>query len=139
MVEFALVFPVFMVMMAASFAGWSAIHDDIGATGAARAAALVASIDVSKCQQASPPCSFAGITATEQADILAAVKAEQNNNAFVWIAWGAPCPSACVTARQISAPTSGIQLEDVRVYVRAATEIPAFPGLLVMSEAVANP
>ena len=135
MVEFALVFPVFMVMMGACFTGWAALHDAIGATGAARSGALAASVYVEACE-ASGPC----IPAVERAQIVQAVRNEENNPAIGWIAWGAPCPSgACVQFRQLTDPTTGTQVEQVQVFLRAATEIPAFPGVLVTAEASASP
>ena len=142
MVEFAIILPFFLFLLAGGFSVWEGLHGSVNLTSAARAGALVASGDLRGGCNANavppvpvcpPPTPAALLSAANKA--VAAINAEEQTAVYN----NAPgCTSNCVTVTLVTGPRTGTNEVQVSVQSRVLPAIPGLPVLGVTATATAS-
>ena len=122
LVEFSLVFPVFLVMLAVAFDGWNVLNSAVALTGAARAGAIVAREDV----DAGKSLAVAGLDATAAVNAAEGVPSTWKDTA---------CGTHCVTTSVVTGALSGSKIVEVVVTQGVIPGLPIFPALTVSAQA----
>jgi hypothetical protein len=131
--EFALVLPLFLLILAVSFSGSGFLNAVIGLNGAARAGAITAANDVN----ANPAISYTN----ELADVTAAVNNEEGcTGCYTGVGTSGTCAAgqSCVWITTTSS-RSGRRIEVVHVLHPVSSIIPLINSMSVGAQAGAEP
>ncbi len=133
MVEFALVLPIAVMILALAATGGQMLMTDISLTQAARAGANSAA----QAYGNSPPASIT----VQTTDATVAAQDEQGGAGSIQCS-GAPAPGQCVQVTDLPAPYPGLQnnvvnLVQVKVWETISPLVPIFGGVTIEAEAVA--
>lgn len=134
LVEFAVAFPLFLLLVAVCFTASSAMNSSIGLTGAARAGAIAAANDVTINANVALP--------SELADAVAAVNAEEGCTAcYSGAVTQAACPSGtgCVWITKTVGTSSLKPIEVVHVVHPVVPVLPVVSTITIQAQAGATP
>jgi len=129
MVEFALAFPVLLLLLAVAVGAWQSVKLTEELTGAARAGAIVAASDIRGSSTA----------ATASNDAVAAVNAELGAPPGTYTLGPATCPNRCVVVTPVAGATAFpvTTYQSVTVAARVSPFIPLVNLVVVQVHAAA--
>jgi Flp pilus assembly protein TadG len=130
MVEFALVFPLFMTILAVGIVASQFLSSVIGLNGAARAGAIAAANDI-----------HAGTSYTQElTDATNAVSAEEGcTSCYTGVTDSTTCPANCVWITHDSGAQLGRSIETVHILHKVVPWVGLVKGISVQAQAGAEP